>query len=182
MINIVNDLLLLSELEKNNKSGTDKKEKINFEKINIIELIEKIFMIFEKRIKEKKLDLNLKINNKIKYLKGDSYKLEQMFINLIDNAVKYTEKGEIKVILSELNNEKIKIEIIDTGIGIPEKDINRLFERFYVVDKSRSRLKGGTGLGLSIVKHIIVLHQGEIKISSQLEKGTAVTITLPKEI
>ena len=102
-----------------------------------------------------------------------------MFINLIDNAIKYTDKGEITVSVKH-DQEKIIIEIVDTGIGIPKEHLNRIFERFYVVDKSRSKKLGGTGLGLSIVKHIVILHKGKIDVKSTPNVGTKFIITLPK--
>ena len=101
-----------------------------------------------------------------------------MFINIIDNAIKYTEKGEISVSL-EQKDDKVIIEIQDTGIGIPEAHLSRIFERFYVVDKSHSKKLGGTGLGLSIVKHIVLLHDGKIDVESTYGFGTKFIITLP---
>ncbi|RKX58412.1 MAG: PAS domain-containing sensor histidine kinase, partial [Thermodesulfobacteriota bacterium] len=106
------------------------------------------------------------------------FKLEQMFINLIDNAIKYTERGEVSILLKQTDKEVI-IKVKDTGIGIPKEHLDRIFERFYVVDKSRSKKLGGTGLGLSIVKHIVLLHNGKIDVESLLGKGTEFTITFP---
>jgi signal transduction histidine kinase len=111
-------------------------------------------------------------------MKADLFKLEQMLINLLDNAVKYTDRGEITVSV-DVQDKRVRLRVTDTGIGIPKDDIPRIFERFYVVDKSRSRKYGGTGLGLSIVKHIVLLHHGTINIESGLGKGTTVTVTLP---
>ena len=97
----------------------------------------------------------------------------------MDNAIKYTkDKGIIKVLISK-NKSYITLEIEDTGLGIPKEDLDRIFERFYRVDKARSRQLGGTGLGLSIVKHIVSLHDGKIDISSEINRGTKVTIYLP---
>jgi two-component system phosphate regulon sensor histidine kinase PhoR len=101
-----------------------------------------------------------------------------MLINLIDNAVKYTEKGTVTVSLAAKDGD-IVIDVRDTGIGIPEEHLTHIFERFYVVDKSRSRKLGGTGLGLSIVKHIVLAHGGRISVWSRLGEGTAFTIKLP---
>lgn len=171
LINIVNDLLLLSELE-------ERKFELIKEKVNLKDLIENVIKIFDQRLKEKGLTITLDANKEPFPIKADSFKLEQMFINLIDNAIKYTEKGDIKVSLI-YNGEMANIEIQDTGIGIPEKDLARIFERFYVVDKSRSRRLGGTGLGLSIVKHIALLHNGKIDVESALGVGTRFIISLP---
>jgi signal transduction histidine kinase len=114
-------------------------------------------------------------------IKADLFKLEQMLLNLLDNAVKYTDHGDI-TISAHVEDKRVRIQVRDTGIGIPKEDIPRIFERFYVVDKSRSRKSGGTGLGLSIVKHIVLLHHGTIDIESDLGKGTKVTVTIPTNL
>jgi two-component system phosphate regulon sensor histidine kinase PhoR len=102
-----------------------------------------------------------------------------MLINLIDNAVKYTpERGSI-VIDAYGHDSNIDLVVADTGIGIPKENLNRVFERFYRVDKTRSRNQGGTGLGLSIVKHIAIIHNGKINVESEVGKGSRFIITLP---
>ena len=171
MINIINDLLTLSNLE-------DKDIKLEITEFDFMEMINNIIKIFSKQLKEKKLDIKVDTDNFDTKMKGDIYKLEQVFINLIDNAIKYTEKGEIKI--NYMKDKNVVIEVIDTGIGIPEEHLDRIFERFYVVDKSRSRKLGGTGLGLSIVKHIIVLHGGKIDVKSRVGEGSKFIITLPQ--
>ena len=173
LINIVQDLLLLSELEE--KGLTQIKEKVNLE-----ETAKNVFKIFEQKAKEKGLELNLICEGTL-VVKGDPFKLEQMFINLIDNAIKYTEEGEVSVSLKETNKEVI-VKVKDTGLGIPKEHLDRIFERFYVVDKSRSRKFGGTGLGLSIVKHIVLLHNGRIEVKSALREGTEFIITFPADL
>jgi two-component system phosphate regulon sensor histidine kinase PhoR len=179
LIHIVKDLLVLSKLEAANSEKNN--ININIEKISIDTFLKSLVDMFEKNLKEKKIRFTYKILDRLKTIDGDFFKLEEMFINLIDNAIKYTDKGEIKIIISDLNEKNsIKIEVIDTGIGIPEKDLTRIFERFYVVDKSRSKISGGTGLGLSIVKHVVMLHKGDIKVSSRLGEGSNFTIILPK--
>ena len=110
--------------------------------------------------------------------RGDRFRLEQMLINLLDNAVKYTEKGGIAIRFSTAAG-RLLIEIRDSGIGIAAEHLPRIFERFYVVDKARSRQSGGTGLGLAIVKHIVGLHDGEIAVQSTPGKGTVFTIDFP---
>ncbi|MFC4388630.1 ATP-binding protein [Gracilibacillus marinus] len=110
---------------------------------------------------------------------GDKNKMEQVLTNLVENAVRYTETGEINVHVME-HSSIIKLIVEDTGIGIKEEDIPYLFERFYRVDKSRSRANGGTGLGLAIVKNLVELHEGEIDFHSEWRKGTKVTLTFPK--
>jgi two-component system phosphate regulon sensor histidine kinase PhoR len=171
LVSIVNDLLLLSNLE-------ERESKLEIEKINIKSLIDDIYKIFEENIKQKNLNFVEDVPENLPPLEGDRFKLEQMLINLIDNAIKYTDRGEIKI-SAYLQDSSLRIEISDTGIGIPEKHVNRIFERFYVVDKSRSRKSGGTGLGLSIVKHILNLHNGKIEVESTQGVGTHFSIVLP---
>ncbi len=170
LINIVNDLLLLSELEE--KGLTQIKENANLRCI-----VENVFKIFEQKAKEKGLKLNLICEGE-PVIKGDPFKLEQLFINLIDNAIKYTEKGEVTVSLKRVD-KKVIVSVRDTGIGIPDEHLPRIFERFYVVDKSRSKKLGGTGLGLSIVKHVVLLHNGKIDVKSKVGEGTEFIITFP---
>ncbi|HRR72425.1 MAG TPA: ATP-binding protein [Syntrophorhabdaceae bacterium] len=171
LMNIVNDILVLSELEK---------EGIRLEKedVNLIDLTENILKIFEQRIKEKGLSIVLNAQENIRPIKADSFRLEQMLINLMDNAIKYTEKGTITISINQ-DEDICMITVEDTGIGIPEGSIPRIFERFYTADKSRSKKLGGTGLGLSIVKHIVLLHKGSIDVQSSFGKGTKFTIKLP---
>ncbi len=111
-------------------------------------------------------------------MEGDPFLLEQIFINLLDNALKYTDQGGAELRIYRKNNWAI-IEVSDTGIGIPKEHLHRIFERFYVVDKSRSRERGGTGLGLSIVKHIVMRHNGKIEVKSLQDEGSTFTIFLP---
>jgi len=172
LISMVDDLLSLSELE-------DKGGKIQIEKVNLEEIMENMRKIFEPAIKKKQLRLNFNIQADIPEIEADSYKIEQMLINLIDNAIKYTEKGEINILVELTTASKVKIEVVDTGIGIKKEELESIFERFYVVNKARSRQYGGTGLGLSIVKHIVMLHKGEIEIDSQLGVGTRLAVILP---
>ena len=104
----------------------------------------------------------------------------QMMINLIDNAIKYSEPGQRVEVTLSAQDEVVVVQVRDHGYGIPEKDVDRIFERFYRVDKSRSKEKGGTGLGLAIVKHIVHNNRGTIVVSSQVGEGTEFKITLPK--
>ena len=129
-------------------------------------------------MKDKKLKFQYTIEDKLETFVADRFKWEQVFINLVDNAIKYTEKGEIKIDVKQ-EEDKIIFEITDTGNGIAPEHLPRLFERFYTVDKSRSRKMGGTGLGLSIVKHIINLHEGTIDVESEIGQGTKFRIQLP---
>ncbi len=172
LIHIVKDLLLLSEME-------EKEVKLEKEEVDVRRLMENVLRIFEQSRKEKNLEVDILVRNRILPVPGDPFRLEQMFMNLIDNAVKYTERGKITVSLEKIPGY-LSVKIEDTGIGIPENHLPRIFERFYVVDKSRSRKLGGTGLGLSIVKHIALLHEGEVRVESTPGKGTKFTVLLPE--
>ncbi len=171
VIKIVNDLLLLSKIERTPDS-------LEWEKVNLNNLLENVLKIFEQSLKEKNLVLKFNADSNLPIIKADPFKLEQVFINLIDNAIKYTERGEIVISLN-YNNETVTIEVQDTGICIPQEHLTRIFERFYVADSSRSRQLGGTGLGLSIVKHIILLHNGKIDVRNIPGKGTNFIVSLP---
>ncbi len=109
----------------------------------------------------------------------DPLKVTQVLENLIDNALKYSAKGSRVVVTSKLHTTEVEVCVRDNGAGIPEADLPHVFERFYRVDKGRSREKGGTGLGLSIVKHIVQLHGGRVRVESTVGKGTAFFFTLP---
>jgi len=172
LINIVNDLLLLSSLEE--------KPTLELEEIELSGFLGNVIKIFDQKLKDKRLPLAVDVKENIPTIKADAFKLEQMLVNLLDNAIKYTDHGEIAISASVREN-RVQIQVRDTGIGIPKENIPRVFERFYVVDKSRSRKSGGTGLGLSIVKHIVLLHKGTINIESTLGGGTSVTVTLPAD-
>lgn len=172
LISLVNDLLVLAEVENPNEID------LNFEKFDIVEIVENVLKMFENKIESKKLDLIFKKDEDLSKINADRNKIEQLFVNLVSNAIKYTNTGKIDIILYQKQNYII-FEINDTGIGIPEKDLNRIFERFYMVDKSRSRMIGSTGLGLAIVKHIVNSHNGEIKINSILNEGTRIIVKLP---
>jgi len=178
LINIVSDLLVLSEVE-----GMDALSKENesndFEEVNIDEIIKSSLEALKTKASEKDLNVSFKSTQSEHIITANGFLLEQMFINLIDNALKYTpDHGKIGIEISSRDKELI-VEIYDTGIGIPKESLPRIFERFYRVDKTRSRKMGGTGLGLSIVKHIVIIHGGKIEVQSEEEKGSRFIITLP---
>ncbi len=174
LINVINDLLLLSELE-------EKGIEPEYIRVDLKALTENSIKIFERQLAEKGFSLIVRIDPATPDIKGDPFKLEQMLINLIDNAVKYTEKGGITLSLEPGEGTAI-FTIQDTGVGIPGDHLPRIFERFYVVDKSRSKRLGGTGLGLSIVKHIVMSHNGKIDVESTPGEGTKVTVILPLDL
>ena len=113
------------------------------------------------------------------YAKADPELLEQAVVNLIDNAIKYSDAGSVVNVVAAPSETTIDISVMDRGIGISEQHLSRVFERFYRVDKARSRDLGGTGLGLAIVKHIAIVHGGNVEIDSTLGEGTTCTIHLP---
>ncbi len=104
--------------------------------------------------------------------------MTQVALNLIDNAINYTAEGSVQVRL-ERHQDAVQIEVKDTGMGVSSEHLSRIFERFYRVDKGRSRATGGTGLGLSIVKHIVEAHGGKVSVDSSLNQGSSFTVTLP---
>jgi len=171
LIAIVDDLLVLSELE---ERGT----RVEKEAVDIAALTASVLRIFDRPAKEKGLLLKLEAATDLPLVPADPFQLERLLVNLVDNAVKYTEKGTVTVRLGR-DGGRLVVEVADTGIGIPEEHIPQIFERFYVVDKSRSKKSGGTGLGLSIVKHIVLAHQGTVDVRSRVGAGTTFTVTLP---
>ncbi|PWU66796.1 sensor histidine kinase [Gracilibacillus dipsosauri] len=170
--NLMDDLTDLSKIEEG-------KIDLNKEAFNLNMLAEEMMRRSQFRANQKGLKLHVYTPNTPIHLYADKNRMEQIFTNLIENAVRYTEKGEIKIEVTDIGNH-IQVKIIDTGIGIKKQDIPFLFERFYRVDKSRSRANGGTGLGLSIVKNLVEMHEGTIDFDSELNKGTTVTLTFPK--
>lgn len=171
---LINDILTLSEIENKDFSA-------NMEKINIKTSIQEVVHIMEPVAKSKNIKLNYNLNeiSDNLFINGDNDKFKQMIINLVDNGIKYTNNDGFVTIAVCSENNNIKIIVEDNGIGISEDHISRLFERFYRVDKARSRSMGGTGLGLAIVKHILILLNGKIDIESKLGKGTRFTIYIP---
>jgi two-component system phosphate regulon sensor histidine kinase PhoR len=172
IIHIVDDLLTLVSLE-------DVSSKLYVSKVDLCELVRQIIPTFKHRLEEKNLDIEILCDKELPLINADAFRLEQVFVNLIDNAIKYSVRGTIRIEMHIEDEETVKIIVSDEGIGIPKEHRERIFERFYTVDKSRSRKFGGTGLGLSIVKHIILLHDGNIQVESQEGKGTKFIIHLP---
>lgn len=173
MINIVEDLEMISKIESNRLD-------LEFTHWNIVEHIQELFEILEMKAKKRSITLNVENQSNVNYVDADRDKVSQVLINLIENSIKYgNEGGHTKVRIFEMG-ENLLIEIADDGDGIPAEHFPRLFERFYRVDKSRSRNAGGTGLGLSIVKHIIEAHRQTINVRSTLNVGTTFSFTLKK--
>jgi len=168
---LVDDLLTISRIE----FGEIKIEK---EKIELNQMVESVFQIFRERAERKNLSLINEINHEI-FIYADKNRFMQIMINLIDNAIKFTEKGFVRVKFKKKNGQSI-ISVEDTGIGIPKEHLHRIGERFYRVDKARSRQLGGTGLGLAIVKHLVLAHGWQLKIESEVGIGTKVNILIPE--
>lgn len=174
MTRLVRDLLQLSNFDNN-------KIKLNKADNDLVKLIKQTVMKLDITANNKKQRLKFvpKCENLVAHFDFD--RIEQVLLNIISNAIKYTEdSGEILIYL-EKKTDGALIVVRDTGMGIPEEDLSRIFERFYRVDKARSRELGGTGLGLSIAKEIIEAHNGSIEISSEVNKGTEVKIKIPIE-
>ena len=172
LINLINDTIHLSSLEDNNIA-------VSMSDFKLSELIEDIFHTLDKSAKKMNIELRHKAND-ISY-HGIESVIEEVIYNLCDNAIRYgKENGYVEVYTSE-DEQNIIIKVEDNGIGIPYSDQSRVFERFYCVDKSHSKSLGGTGLGLSIVKHGVLLHGGNIKLTSKVNIGSTFTITLPKK-
>jgi two-component system, OmpR family, phosphate regulon sensor histidine kinase PhoR len=171
LIAIVDDLLTLSEIE-GKVPGPAK------EAVDVRALAESILKIFERPAGEKGLEMTLEAEARLPLINADPVQLEGLLLNLVDNAVKYTERGGVKVRLAA-DGGQMRIEVADTGIGIDPDHQAHVFERFYVVDKSRAKKLGGTGLGLSIVKHIALAHGGTVSVSSRVGEGSTFTVRLP---
>lgn len=168
LISIVNDLLVLSEM--------DERPMPKVQDTRIDDLAGNVTALYAQRIEDKGLDLAWEGGGFS--LRTDPFLVEQILINLVDNAVKYTERGSITVRASK-QGRTTTIEVTDTGIGIPREHQRRIFERFYVVDKSRSRSTGGTGLGLSIARNAATILGGAIEVESMPGSGTTFRVTLP---
>lgn len=172
---LIEDILSLSEIE---NIKLDK----NIALYELQDIVEDVVEILKPKAIEKDLEIKVEISPEMKPFKCNHDRIKQLLINLIENSIKYTLEGQVNInVRMSRDNANVRIVIKDTGIGIAEEHMERLFERFYRVDKGRSRNMGGTGLGLSIVKHIVELYKGEISVSSALGEGTKMTITLPYE-
>ncbi|MGE5500171.1 MAG: sensor histidine kinase [Syntrophothermus sp.] len=166
---LLNDLIDISMIE----SGA---MNLSFRYFSFREFIEEIIRDLQLAAEEKGLLLVLQAFENVQVL-GDRNKLRQVMVNLIHNAIKYTESGRVEII-GERSSGALKITVKDTGIGISDEDIPRIFERFYRVNKDRSRMAGGTGLGLAIVKHIIEAHDSRIEVKSEPGKGSSFSFLL----
>jgi two-component system sensor histidine kinase VicK len=175
MTRLVKDLLALSQLD-NSKTAFD------FRPTDVQELISGIVKTMVMDAKKNKILLAyIPSGSGSEEIYVDKDRISQVIVNIISNAIKYTPEGGSVTVLSGQQEKYAYIKVTDTGIGIPEKDLPMIFERFYRVDKARSRQQGGTGLGLAIAKEIVEAHKGQISIESVYGSGTTVTVRLPLE-
>ncbi len=173
LTNLIGDLLTLSELESGDVS-------LELSRLNIEGPVRHAMMLLEQKAADKGITIDSSEIKEVPPVLGDRGRVEQVLINLLDNAIKYTpENGAITVKAAD-EGKMLKISVTDTGLGIPPKDLPRIFERFYRVDEARSREQGGTGLGLSIVKHIVQAHGGTLSVASTVGKGSTFSFTLKK--
>ena len=173
MINIVDDLEVITRLE-------TEETQLEIGEFNIVELAKDVLDQLELKANESKIELSIQKEILGEFVLGDIDKIQQVFANLVSNSIKYGKEGGRTEVRFFDMNENILIEIADDGIGISEMDLPRLFERFYRVDKNRSRKIGGTGLGLAIVKHIIEAHKQTINVRSTVDVGSTFSFILEK--
>lgn len=173
---LIQDLLDLSKME-------NKGFHLHISKVDIREMLHNSLLMHHTKAAEKNIKLEL-VTDELEgiSIEGDANRLKQVFINVINNSISYSSEGAKVTVKIETDDRNVKIHIVDTGIGIDEKELPRIFERFYRVDKDRSRNSGGTGLGLAIVKHIIEAHEGSLQVKSKVGEGTTVTICLKKAL
>lgn len=172
---LIDELLNLSKIENQNSV-------LQKQPVALPTLIERTIAIFRQRAGEKNLAIQAEIVGDVPVVQGDPDMLSQVLINLIDNAFSYTPTGGRVLVRARASAGEVKVDVQDNGIGIPPESLPRLFERFYRVDKARSREQGGTGLGLSIVKHIVEAHGGSVQVQSKVGEGSTFSFNLPLHI
>jgi len=174
MTNIVADLLTLSKFD----AGSIE---FHFERFSFERSIQDVYSAMLLEAQKHEHDFTVDITSPLPEITGDKARIEQVLINMVTNALKYTPDGGTVTLSAGAAGKKVWASVRDNGIGIPKEDVDKVFDRFYRVDKARSRESGGTGLGLSIASEIVARHKGELKIESELGKGTVITMTLPVE-
>ena len=173
MINIVEDLEVISRLE------TDQSQ-LDIQPFDIFSVVEEVFEALEMKASQMNISLNIDNESQAKLVLGDRDKIQQVFMNLISNSIKYGKDGGTTTVRFFDMESNMLIEVADNGIGIDKESLDRLFERFYRVDKNRSREIGGTGLGLAIVKHILEGHNQQINVKSTKDIGSNFSFILEK--
>jgi len=176
MARIVTDLLTLSKLDYNQMD-------LRFTRFSTHAMLEAVYNAMVLNASEQGHSFQMEIPDTLPDMNGDRERLEQVIVNIVSNSIKYTPQGGHITLSARMQDERLlQIVVRDDGMGIPKNDVPRLFERFYRVDKARSREKGGTGLGLAIAKEMVEAHRGSIRLESELDKGTTVTILLPIDL
>jgi heavy metal sensor kinase len=171
MSRIMDQLLVLARAD----SGT---EQITIEETELNGLLREVVTDIELLSRDKGLELKLLLNEPL-IVKGDRGLLRRLFINLLDNAIRYTSKGGSVSVSTTMQERMALVSISDTGIGIPPEHLPRIFDRFYRADKARSRSEGGSGLGLAICKHIVEVHGGRIEVESREGQGSTFKVLIP---
>ncbi len=170
---LVQDLIALSQME----TG---ETKMHLQDFDILNLAKEVVEQLEGKASKRDIKLKIEPNDKPVWVSADKQRINQVFINLVDNAIKYgEEKGSVEIIFSK-EKESISVSVKDDGPGIPPEHLNRIFERFYRIEKSRNKDKGGSGLGLAIVEHIIEAHNSKVSVTSKIGKGTTFSFKLKK--
>ena len=173
LVQLVDDLLDLAKIESGNLA-------LKLVTVPLAGVIDRIIAGLKKQAERRGVALRRELPENLPHVHVDEATIAQVFLNLLDNGIKYNREGGSVTVSARPEGEIVRVDVTDTGIGIPEEDLPRIFERFYRVDKARSRQLGGTGLGLAIVKHIIQAHGGEVSVRSELQKGSTFSFTLPK--
>ncbi len=174
MTRIVSDLLVLSRLD-------NKRTQWSIDKFDTDKMLSHIIEVMRVDAEAHSHTLKYETETALPHITADKERIEQVLINILSNAIKYTPDGGTVTLFAKALGDKVKIDVRDTGIGIPEEDLPHLFERFYRVEKSRTSETGGTGLGLAIAKEIVEAHGGSISVTSELGKGSVITVVLPIE-
>ena len=172
MQELIEDLLVLSRLEQEDLI-------LHYQKVNAVEFLQDVVLTLGQQAEWKKINLTVENDLDEIWFEADLPRVKQVVINLIHNAINYTQEGGDVTVAVTRKDDTIQLSVSDTGIGIDKESLPRIFERFYRVDKARSRYTGGTGLGLAIVKHIVEVHKGKIEIDSEINKGTTIHVYLP---
>jgi two-component system phosphate regulon sensor histidine kinase PhoR len=173
---IIEDLLSLSRVEQEAEN-----EQIYLETVRVGEIVKNALLVCDSKASEIGIRIEFPGNEDIEIMANPAL-LEQAVVNLLDNAIKYSGRQSQVLVEVSLSGAEAAIKVEDHGIGIPEEHLQRIFERFYRVDKARSRELGGTGLGLAIVKHIVQAHHGRVDVTSTPGKGSAFFIYIPKKV
>lgn len=174
---LIGDILDLSKIE-------SRRIQLDYAPVHVLTLFRSVSKVLEGSAEHKRIEIRLQVPEEL-FVEADEDRMRQIFINLVGNGISYTPEGgriTIKVeefLHEEYEEDRVRFSIADNGIGIPKKDLPRIFERFYRVDKARSRISGGTGLGLSIVKHLVELHRGTISVESEFGIGSTFIVELP---